>query len=127
MPQHPKRPVSELKPAELRTIVGEIQKLLWLDEYATDEQRSNGGCTSFWNADKKWESSDIFSAVVTVLEDHGLKPIDPPTVIGFNSVDEFLEALPKAPPADEKVVEYDDVSDDPDPEHWTPHYRPPTS
>jgi hypothetical protein len=31
MPQEPKRPVSELKPAELRTIVGNIQKLLWLD------------------------------------------------------------------------------------------------
>jgi hypothetical protein len=31
MPQEPKRPVSELKPAELRTNVGNIQKLLWLD------------------------------------------------------------------------------------------------
>ena len=28
MRQVPKRPVSELKPAELRTIVGDIQKLL---------------------------------------------------------------------------------------------------
>jgi hypothetical protein len=43
MPQEPKRPVSELKPAELRTIVHEIQKLLWQDEFATDEQRSKRG------------------------------------------------------------------------------------
>jgi hypothetical protein len=31
MPQEPKRPVSELSPAELRTIVGNILKLLLLD------------------------------------------------------------------------------------------------
>jgi hypothetical protein len=82
MPQEPKRPVSELKPAELRTIVGEIQELLWLDEYATDEQRSYGGSTSFWNADKQWECADMLRAIATVLDDHGLKPIDPPVVIG---------------------------------------------
>ena len=124
MPQQPKRPVSELKPAELRTIVGEIQKLLWLDEYATDEQRSDGGCTSFWNADKAWKCADMLSAIATVLEDHGLKPIDPPIVIGFDSVDEFIEALPKIRPADEQVFEYDDVGDCDDPENWTPHAKP---
>jgi hypothetical protein len=117
MPQEPKRPVSELKPAELRTIVGNIQKLLWLDV-------EEGDGPEFWNANKEWACADLFSFIATELEDHGLKPIDPPTVIGFKSIDEFIEALPKKPPADEQVVEYDDVSDDPDPEHWTPHYRP---
>jgi hypothetical protein len=31
MPQEPKRPVYELKPADLRTFVGNIECLLWLD------------------------------------------------------------------------------------------------
>ena len=82
MPQEPKRPVSELKPAELRTIVGEVQKLLWQVELVDDEQRSKGGCSHFWDSDKEWDCADIVSAIVTVLEDHGLKPIDPPVVIG---------------------------------------------
>jgi hypothetical protein len=113
MPQEPKRPVSEPKPAELRTIVGEIQKLLWLDEYATDEQRSNGGCTSFWNADKEWACADMLSAIATVLDDHGLKPIDSPTVIATtNKLDYEDEPIP------------DDYGDSEDPEDWTPDAKP---
>jgi hypothetical protein len=131
MPQEPKRPVSELKPAELRTIVGNIQKLLWLDN-------EEGDGPEFWNAEKEWECADLLSFIATELENAGLKPIDPPTVIGFDSVDEFLEALPKTPPADfdgqrkaallntpvdEQVLEYDDVSDSEDPEDWTSHAK----
>jgi hypothetical protein len=107
MPQEPKRPASELKPAELRTIVGEIQKLLWLDEYATDEQRSNGGCTSFWNADKEWQCADILSAIATVFDDHGLKPIDPPVVTGTTHKLDY---------EDEPIPE--DYSDSEDPDDW---------
>jgi hypothetical protein len=117
MPQEPKRPVSELKPSELRTIVHEILKLLWVDEYATDEQRSNGGVTRFWNAEKAL-SIDTLAAIVTLLEEHGLTPIDPPTVQGFDSVDQFLEALPKDTPLP------DDYGDSQDPEDWTPHAKP---
>jgi hypothetical protein len=108
MPQEPKRPVSELKPAELRTIVGEIQKLLWLDV-------EEGDGPEFWNANKGWVCADLLSFIATQLEDHGLKPIDPPTVIGFNSVDDFIEALPKYMPGE------DDYGDSEDPEDWTPH------
>src|SRR6266404_3454396 len=100
MPQEPKRPVSELKPAELRTIVGEIQKLLWMGEYATDEQRSKGGVTRFWDAQKEG-SLDTLDAIAGVLEDHGLRPIDPPSVIGFSSVDEFIDAQPKDIPGED--------------------------
>ena len=74
MPQEPKRPVSELKPVELRTIVGEIQKLLWLDN-------EEGDGPEFWNA-KEWECADLLSFIASKLEAHGLNPIDPPTVIG---------------------------------------------
>jgi len=91
--QQPKRPVSELKPAELRTIVGEIQKLLWQTEMADDRQRSRGGCSYFWDADKEWECADLLSDIATVLEDHGLKPVDPPTVTGFKSTDEFTQHI----------------------------------
>lgn len=42
MPQAPKRLISELKPAELQSIVREMQELLWVHESATDDQRSNG-------------------------------------------------------------------------------------
>jgi hypothetical protein len=99
MPQAPKRLISELKPAELRTIVGEIQKLLWIGEYATDEQRSKGGVTRFWDAQKE-RSLDTLNAIAGVLEGYGLKPIDPPIVQGFDSIDECIEALPKSPPND---------------------------
>ena len=90
---------------------------------------------------KAWSERDeppiVF--VAGVLEVAGLKPIDPPTVIGFNSVDELIDALPKTLPAgfdaqwnaallntpvDEQVVEYDDVSDSEDPEYWTPDADP---
>jgi hypothetical protein len=109
MPQEPKRPVSELRTAALRTIVGNIQKLLWLDN-------EEGDGPEFWNAEKEWECADLLSFVAAELENHGLKPIDPPTVIGTtHKLDYDDEPIPE------------DYSDDPDPDHWTPHYRPPTS
>ena len=83
MPQEPKRPVSELKPFELRNIVSSIQRLLWMD-YRTNEAGE-------WNADKDWECADLLSYIATELENAGLKPIDPPTVTGFKSVSEFTQ------------------------------------
>ena len=74
MPQEPRRLISELNPAELQSIVREIQELLWVDEYATDDQRRNGGSTRFWNADKEWDPDDLNSAIATVLGERGLKP-----------------------------------------------------
>ena len=74
MPQAPRRLISELTSAELQSIVREIQELLWVDEYATDDQRSNGGSTRFWNADKEWDPDDLISAISTVLGERGLNP-----------------------------------------------------
>jgi hypothetical protein len=74
MPQEPKRLFSELKPAELRTIVGNVQNLLWLDNEDDGPE--------YWNADKEWECADLLSFIATELEEHGLKPIDPPVVTG---------------------------------------------
>ena len=88
MPQEPKRPVSELKPAELRTIVGDIQKLLWLDEYATTSSAARAA-HPLLECRQGVARSTSLEAIATVLEDHGLKPIDPPTVIGFDTVDKF--------------------------------------
>jgi hypothetical protein len=100
MPQEPKRPVSELMPAELRTIVGHIQCLLWLDG-----EEGNG--PEFWNADKEWECTDLLSFIATELEDHGLKPIDPPEVIGTtHRLDHEDEAIA------------DDYGDSEDPDDW---------
>ena len=73
-PKAPKRLISELKPAELQGIVREIQELLWVDEYATDDQRSNGGSTRFRNADEQWGPDDPVSAIATVLGERGMKP-----------------------------------------------------
>jgi hypothetical protein len=132
--QHPKRSLSELKARELRHIVGEIQKTLWLEEYADDEQRSTGsGVHTFWNAAKERDCPSLLSEIATVLEDHGLRPIDPPIVQGFDSIDEFIEALPKPPPNDFdaqwnaallNTPVADDYGDSEDPEDWTPHARP---
>ena len=109
--QHPKSNVSELRSFELRNIVGEIQKLLWQVEAVDDQQRSNGGSSVFWDADKPGSVATP-DAIAAVLEDFGLKPIDPPLVVGFNSVDEFIQHIAEhcAPP-DQRVVEYDDVGD----------------
>ncbi len=118
MPQNPKRLISELKPAELQSIVREIQELLWVDEYATDDQRSNGGSTRFWNADKEWDPDDLISAISTTLGERGLKPIDLPTVVGTtHKLDYEDEPLP------------DDYGDSEDPDHWQgqPGGNPPTS
>ena len=114
--QQPKRPVSELKPAEMRTIVGEIQKLLWLD---TVRRRIKPGATpehaDFWNGDKEL-SYDTLDYIAGVLDDHGLRPIDQPTVTGFKSVDEFTQhvaehfTLPDQPSADD-----DDTDDEIEP------------
>jgi hypothetical protein len=106
MPQEPKRPVSELKPAELRTIVGAIQKLLWMDV-------EEGDGPEFWNADKEWECAHLLSYIATELENAGLKPIDPPVVTGAShKVDYEDEPMP------------DDCGDSEDPEDWTPHAKP---
>ncbi len=134
MPQEqlPKHDVSELRSFELRNIVGDIQKLLWQVETVDDHQRSNGGSSVFWDAAKPG-SLDTLDAIAGVLEDHGLKPIDPPSVQGFDSIDEFIDALPKTAPANfdaqwnaallNTPVE-DDYGDSDDPEDWTPHAKP---
>jgi hypothetical protein len=121
MPQEPKRPVSELKPAELRTIVGNIQKLLWLDN-------EEGDGPDFWNADKEWECADLLSFIATELENAGLKPIDPPIVQGFDSIDEFIQALPRDTPPDEQPFPEIDRSEIEDPDYWQgqPGGNPPT-
>ncbi len=144
--QHPKRNVSELRSFELRNIVGDIRKLLWQVEMVDDQQRSNGGSSVFWDADKPG-SLDTLNVIAGVLEGYGLKPIDPPIVQGFSSVDEFIEALPKEPPSfeaqwnaallntpvrDEPDLESDDEidrSDSEDPDYWQgqPGGNPPTS
>jgi hypothetical protein len=117
MPQEPKRRVSELKPAELRSIVREIQKLLWQNEYATDEQRSNGGSTRFWTDQKLW-SLDTLKAISDVLEEHDLKPVNPTTIVGFKSVDEFTQRItdqfepPATDPAWDAVLRKTPVEDD---------------
>ena len=113
MPQTTERPVSELKPAELRTIVGEIQKLLWMDEYATDEQRNKGGVTRFWDSQKEG-SLDTLDAIAGVLEDHGLpaRSNRPPSPVTTHKLDYEDQPIP------------DDYGDSEDPEDWTPDAKP---
>jgi hypothetical protein len=96
MPQEPKRPVSELKSAELRTIVGDIQKLLWLDV-------EEGDGPEFWNSNKEWECADLLSYIATELENAGLKPIDASTVTGIQPDDEFTRRMAEnfSPPDDD--------------------------
>jgi hypothetical protein len=78
MPQEPKpnRRMIEIKPVELRRVLREIQELLWLDPFATDKQRSNGGSTRFWNPEKD-NSLGTLTAIADVLAEHGLKPENP--------------------------------------------------
>ncbi len=116
MPQHPKRPVSELKAAELRTIVGEIQELLWQVQLVDDEQRSQGGLSSFWDANKEG-SLDTLAAIAGVLDEHGLRPIEPSAVIGFDSVDEFIKHVATQLPVAEEP-DPDDYGDRDDPTDW---------
>jgi hypothetical protein len=94
--QQPKRSVSELKPAELRIIVGDIQKLLWWDLTGAGESWCN----------QKHFSLDMLDHVARVLQDHGLAPIDRPTVIGFKCDAEFTRRMaenfsPPDPPDDD--------------------------
>ena len=50
--------------------------------------------------------------------DHGLKPIGPPTVQGFESVDEFSRHIvEQLAPAEEHAPD-DDYSDSEDPDDW---------
>jgi hypothetical protein len=86
--QKPKRELSELTNDELRTIVGGIQCLLWWETL----NASTGSPYTFWNADRE-HSYDTLDAIAGLLEDHGLKPIDQPTVLGFASVDDFLRHI----------------------------------
>ena len=60
-------PAGTLRPAELRTIVDKIQRLLWLDV-------EEGDGREFWNPDKEWECADLLSFIATELENAGLKP-----------------------------------------------------
>jgi len=114
--QQPKRPISELKPAELRTIVGDIQQLLWLD---TDQRRIKPGGTpedaAFWNGDKEL-SYDTLDYIAAVLDEHGLRPIDPPTVTGFKAVDEFTQHIAENFSLPEEPTPEDDDDDDTDDE-----------
>ncbi len=80
--QQPKRPISELEPAELRTILGEIQKLVFWD--------MKGG-SEFWSNQKQL-SLDTLDQIAGVLQDHGLEPIDLPTITG-TVVDEFTRHM----------------------------------
>jgi hypothetical protein len=107
MPQHPKRDVSELTMEELRGVVRKIQELLWWDSDINDHE--------FWNADKAcWrEPTEFLANIADALGNFGLKPIDPPTVIGTTH---------KLDCEDEPIPE--DYSDSEDPEDWTPHARP---
>jgi hypothetical protein len=116
--QHPKRSLSELKPRELRHIVREIQKTLWQVEFADDKQRSTGrGTHKYWDANKQWDCPALLSEIATELEGYGLRPIDPPVVQGFDSIDDFIEALPKDPPPDEQPFPEIDRSDSEDPDY----------
>ena len=99
--------------------MSEIQKLLWLDQCPTDERRSNGGEPErFWNAAKTWSCVDLVPEIATVLDDHGLKPIDPPVVIGTTHKLDY-EDLPIP----------EDYVDNDDPDYWQgqPGGNPPTS
>jgi hypothetical protein len=117
--QHPKRSLSELTPRELRHIVSEIQNTLWLVEFADDKQRSTGrGVHHYWKADKEWDCPSLLSEIATVLEDYGLKPVDPPIVISTtHKLDYEDEPIP------------DDYGDSEDPDDWLgqPGGNPPTS
>jgi hypothetical protein len=86
--QNPKRSLGELTIDELRTIVGSIKRLLWWEML----NASTGSPYSFWNSDKE-HSYDTLDTIAGLLEDHGLKPIDPPTFVGFKSVDDFLRRI----------------------------------
>jgi hypothetical protein len=81
--QQPKRAISEVKPPELRTIVGDIQKLLWWD-MSTERE--------YWNNEKQL-SLDTLDHIAGVFQDHGLAPIDTPIVTGLKSVDEFTRHM----------------------------------
>jgi hypothetical protein len=100
----PKRPVTELTLGELRDLVGGIQEILW-------KQTLNANTDSpdhFWSADKEW-SWDTLDYIAAALEDHGLKPVNLPTVVGFESVDDLLSHLAEGSmPGDPPVDTYED-------------------
>jgi hypothetical protein len=85
-PQHPSRNLNELPIEELRAIVGNIQKLLWWQTL----NASTDSPSSFWDSGKEVDL-DTLVAIADTLDEHGLCPVDRPKVIGFNSVDEFLQ------------------------------------
>jgi hypothetical protein len=106
--QQPRRPVSELKPAELRTIVETVQKILWMD---TDREAEPD--VTFWNNEKEW-TQDTVECIAQALEDYGLTPIDPPTIIGLKSVDEFTQHIDQMHSQEQP----DDSGDSEDPDDW---------
>jgi hypothetical protein len=68
--QQPKRPVSELKPAELQNLVEIVQKILWMDVDREAEPE-----VTFWNSEKEW-TQDTVECIAQALEEYGLRPID---------------------------------------------------
>jgi hypothetical protein len=96
-PQHRKRNLNELTLEELRAIVNDIQKLLWWQTLNANTDSPS----SFWDSGKEIDL-DTLVAIADTLDARGLCPIDPPQVIGFNSVDKFTQHIDEnlQPPAD---------------------------
>ena len=87
-PQHPELNLNELPIEELRAIVNNIQKLLWWQTLNANTDSPS----SFWDSGKEIDLDTLFG-IADTLDEHGLRPIDPPQVIGFNSVDEFVKHI----------------------------------
>jgi hypothetical protein len=104
-PQQPKRDLNELTIEDLRAIVDNIQKLLWWQTLNANTDSPS----SFWDSGKEIDL-DTLVAIADTLDDHGLRPIDPPKVIGFKSVGEFTEHIAKnlQPPGDDAADDYYD-------------------
>jgi hypothetical protein len=87
-PQQPKRIVNELPIEELRAIVKNIQKLLWWQTLNANTESPS----SYWDSGKEIDL-DTLVATADTLDEHGFRPIDLPQVLGFNSVDAFIQRI----------------------------------
>ena len=65
--------------------------------------------SSFWDSGKKIEL-DTLVAIADALEEHGLCPVDPPDVVGFDSVEELTRHVAEnlQPPEDSGPDDYYD-------------------
>jgi hypothetical protein len=65
--------------------------------------------SSFWDSGKEIDL-DTLVAIADTLDEHGLRPVDPPKVIGFESVDEFIQHIDEnlQPPAGRGTDDYYD-------------------